>query len=131
MNVATCKVAQVAAPRPRPGRFERLTTKAPGFAVGYLLVVYTISIYIDVIKLISVTETAQVGEILNEFEHLGLATSVICDRIAYRKATREGLSVAEMKPADPKAVDEMNAFRLEVFTDGKQAAQQAPHRERR
>ena len=79
----------------------------------------------------SVTEIAQAGEILEEFEHLGLATSVICDRIAYRKATREGLSVAEMKPAYPKAINEMNVFHLEVFTDGKQAAQQTPHRARR
>ena len=76
----------------------------------------------------SVTEIAQVGAILDDFERLDLATSVIHDRIAYRKATREGLSVAEMKPADPKAITEMNAFYLEVFTDDKQAAQQAPHR---
>ena len=76
----------------------------------------------------SVTEIAQAGAILDDFEHLDLATSVIHDRIAYRKATREGLSVAEMKPADPKAISEMNAFYLEVFTDDKQAAQQAPHR---
>ena len=32
----SCKVAQVAAQRPRSGRFERLTAKAPGFAGGYL-----------------------------------------------------------------------------------------------
>ena len=50
----------------------------------------------------SVTEIAQAGEILEEFEYLDLATSVICDRIAYRKATREGLSVAEMKPRIPE-----------------------------
>ena len=37
MRAATCKVAQVAAQRLRPGRFERLTAKAPGFAGGYLL----------------------------------------------------------------------------------------------
>ena len=77
------------------------------------------------------TETAKAGEILDEFEHLDLATSVICDRIAYRKATREGLSVAEMKPADPKAVDANERVSFGGFTDGKQAAQQAPHRERR
>ena len=37
MNAATRRVAQVAAQRPRSGRFERLTTKAPGSAGGYLL----------------------------------------------------------------------------------------------
>ena len=64
----------------------------------------------------SVTEVAQAGEILSDFEYLGLATSVIRDRIAYRKATRDGLSVAEMK-SDPKAINEMNAFYTEVFAD--------------
>ena len=37
MRAATCKVAQVAAQRLRPGRLERLTAKAPGFAGGYFL----------------------------------------------------------------------------------------------
>ena len=70
----------------------------------------------------SVREVAQAGEILDDFEHLDLATSVIRDRIAYRKAACEGLSVAEMKPVDLKASNEMNAFHSEVFIDDKQAA---------
>ena len=69
-----------------------------------------------------VREVAQAGEILDDFEHLDLATSVIRDRIAYRKAACEGLSVAEMKPVDLKASNEMNAFHSEVFIDDKQAA---------
>ena len=75
----------------------------------------------------SVTEIAQAGEALGDFEYLALATSVIRDRIAYRKATRDGISVAEMK-SDPKAINEMNALYTEVFTDDKQAAQSATHR---
>ena len=47
---------------------------------------------------------------------------MIRDRIAYRKAACEGLSVAEMKPVDLKASNEMNAFHSEVFIDDKQAA---------
>ena len=66
----------------------------------------------------SVTEIDEAREILGDFEHLGLATSVIRDRIAYRKATRDGISVAEMK-ADPKAINEMDALYTEVFTDDK------------
>ena len=76
----------------------------------------------------SVTETAEAVEILGDFGHLGLATSVVRDRIAYRKAARDGLSVVEMKPSDKKACREMNAFYIEVFNDDKQAAQQAAHR---
>ena len=49
--------------------------------------------------------------------------SVVRDRIAYRKAARDGLSVVEMKPSDVKASREMNAFYMEVFNDDEQAAQ--------
>ena len=38
MNTATRRVAQVDAVAATSGRFERLTTKAPGFAGGYLRV---------------------------------------------------------------------------------------------
>ena len=71
----------------------------------------------------SVTEIAEAVEILGDFEHLGLAASVVRDRIAYRKAARDGLSVVEMKPSDVKASREMNAFYMEVFNDDEQAAQ--------
>ena len=72
----------------------------------------------------SVKEIAEVVEIMGDFEHLGLATSVVRDRIAYRKAVRDGLSVVEMKPSDAKARREVNAFYVEVFND-EQASQQA------
>ena len=75
-----------------------------------------------------VTETAEAVEILSDFKHLGLASSVVRDRIAYRKAVRDGLSVVEMKPSDAKASREMTEFYIEVFNDDKQAAQQATHR---
>ena len=76
----------------------------------------------------SVTEIAEAGEILGDFEHLNLAVNVIRDRIAYRKAARDGLSVAEMKPTDSKAINEMNAFYSEVFANDEQTAQQAANR---
>ena len=74
----------------------------------------------------SVTEIAEAGEILGDFENLDLAASVIRDRIAYRKAARDGRSVAELKPVDPKASSEVNAFYAEVFDD-EQVTQQAAH----
>jgi len=48
---------------------------------------------------------------------LHLASAAIRDRIAYCKAAREGLSMEEQKPVDPKALDEMQALFQEVFQD--------------
>ena len=48
---------------------------------------------------------------------------MIRDRIAYRKAARDGISVAEMKQTDSKAINEMNAFYSEVFANDEQTAQ--------
>ncbi len=64
----------------------------------------------------SVTEQTEAMEAISDFEHLGLAKTIIRDRIAYRKAAREGLGVAEVKGADPKAVEEINALFKEVFS---------------
>ena len=49
----------------------------------------------------SVTERAKAEEAIKDFEHLELAQSIIRDRIAYRKAARDGLCVAELRPTDP------------------------------
>jgi chromosome partitioning protein len=72
----------------------------------------------------SVKEAEEARMLLCDFEHLGLATAVIRDRIAYRKAARDGLCVSEMKPVDPKAVEEVGALYAEIFGD-EQDAQQA------
>ena len=63
----------------------------------------------------SVTEQGEAEEVIRDFEDLELAQSVIRDRIAYRKAARDGLCVAELRPADPKAVEEVRALFAEVF----------------
>lgn len=63
----------------------------------------------------SVTEATEAKELFSDFQHLQLANAVIRDRIAYRKAAREGRCVKEMRPADPKAVDEMQGLFIEVF----------------
>lgn len=62
-----------------------------------------------------VSEVAEAQSLLTDFPHLRLVATVIRDRIAYRKAAREGLGVAELKPADPKAVEEVRALFQEVF----------------
>ena len=44
-----------------------------------------------------------------------LSETVLHDRIAFRKAAREGLSVTELKPNDPKAHKEMTLLFNEVY----------------
>ena len=65
----------------------------------------------------SVHEAKDTCNLLDDFSNLGLAAGFICDRIAYRKAAKDGLSVVELKPKDPKAVEEMELFYQEVFGD--------------
>ena len=65
----------------------------------------------------SVSEVTEAQSLLADFEHLSLSPAVIRDRIVYRKAARDGLSVEEQKPTDPKALDEMQALFQEVFPD--------------
>ncbi|MEZ5584134.1 MAG: AAA family ATPase [Candidatus Competibacteraceae bacterium] len=70
----------------------------------------------------SVNETTEARGLLTDFDHLTLAETVVRDRIAYRKAARDGLSVAELKPADPKATDEMQTLFQEIFNEWGQAS---------
>ncbi len=54
-------------------------------------------------------------EIIRWFLNLGLADVSIRDRIAYRKAAKDGLAVIELNLKDPKAIKEMKALYEEVF----------------
>ncbi len=63
----------------------------------------------------SVHESEETGKLLDDFSNLGLADVSIRDRIAYRKAAKDGLAVIELKPKDPKAIKEMKALYEEVF----------------
>lgn len=65
----------------------------------------------------SVHESRDAREILADFSHLELSEVVIRDRIAYRKAARDGLCVDELKPKDPKASEEIEALYREVFSE--------------
>lgn len=63
----------------------------------------------------SVHESDDTGKLLNDFDNLDLADVSIRDRIAYRKAAKDGLAVVELKPKDPKAIKEMESLYKEVF----------------
>lgn len=65
----------------------------------------------------SVRESDDTRKLLDDFANLDLANVIIRDRIAYRKAAKDGLAVTELKPKDPKAVDEMQSLYKEVFCD--------------
>lgn len=67
----------------------------------------------------SVHESQDAQEILADFSHLKLSGVVIRDRIAFRKAAREGLCVDELKPKDKdkKASEEVEALYREVFDE--------------
>lgn len=63
----------------------------------------------------SVHESDETGKLLDDFSNLGLADISIRDRIAYRKAAKDGLAVIELKPKDQKAINEMKDLYQEVF----------------
>jgi chromosome partitioning protein len=63
----------------------------------------------------AVSDAKDAADILADFAHLELSGAAVRDRIAYRKAAREGLCVDELKPRDPKAAEEMQALYAEVF----------------
>ncbi|TPV93788.1 MAG: chromosome partitioning protein [Myxococcales bacterium FL481] len=63
----------------------------------------------------SMTEVSEAQEALGDFEQVGLASSVVRERVAYRKAARSGVCVGELDPQDLKALAEIEAFYSEVF----------------
>lgn len=65
----------------------------------------------------SINEMDEVIEVLEEFEHLNLASNVIRERIAFRKAARAGLSVSEMAKSDVKASQEIEGVYKEVYNE--------------
>ena len=61
-----------------------------------------------------VGEAAEAGAAAGEYG-LGLARTILRDRIAHRYAARAGLAAVEESPADPKAVAELRGLYREVF----------------
>lgn len=62
-----------------------------------------------------VNESDEARQYIKGFEHLRLADSIIRDRIEFRKAIKEGLSVVEL--GDPEAKAEIMALYNEVFNE--------------
>jgi chromosome partitioning protein len=72
-----------------------------------------------VINLVSphpgVCEVEEAREFIDEQKRLSVAKSVVRDRIAFRRSTRMGMAVNEMKAADIKAISEIESLYQEVF----------------
>jgi chromosome partitioning protein len=63
----------------------------------------------------STTEIEEIFQVMSEFENLSLSSAIIKERIAYRKAAKEGLSVVELAKQDPKASDEVLLLYNEIY----------------
>lgn len=63
----------------------------------------------------SVNDAEEAKELIREFELFGLATSIVRDRQAYRRAAREGLVVSEYRASDAKSKQEIQQLYAEVF----------------
>ena len=63
----------------------------------------------------STTEIEEIFQVMSEFENLTLSAAILKERIAYRKAAKEGLSVVELNKKDPKATDEMQFLYNEIY----------------
>lgn len=64
-----------------------------------------------------VSEAAEARAILTDYRNLEVARTVIHDRIAYRRSSREGMAVGELSPLDGKAVTELASLYKEVFDE--------------
>jgi chromosome partitioning protein len=65
-----------------------------------------------------VSEVQETKDFIKQFKYIKTCRTVVRDRIAFRKAAREGLSVVGFKPADPKAVKEILLLYREVIRHG-------------
>ena len=63
----------------------------------------------------SVKEKKNAQEHLEDFPDIQLMKSIISERIAFRKAAIQGISVMELKNEDQKAKDEMESLYKEIF----------------
>ena len=64
-----------------------------------------------------VSEAAEALSVLADYPQLQKTTTVIHDRIAYRRSSHEGKSVNEIVPADKKAIKELQDLYEEVFAE--------------
>ena len=60
-------------------------------------------------------EVEETKEFIQEFENLHIFDSVIRERISFRRAAINGMSVTEFKPEDNKAIEEMMNLYGEIY----------------
>ena len=60
-------------------------------------------------------EVEEMKQFLEEFENIQLLSTVVCERVSFRRAALAGLSVVEYKPEDVKACAEMNSLYKEIY----------------
>lgn len=65
----------------------------------------------------SISEVKEAQEVMNDFDLLTLSNCVLRERIAYRKAAKNGLAVIELEKTDIKAIEEIQNFYKEVFNE--------------
>lgn len=63
----------------------------------------------------STTEIEDIFHVMSEFENLLISSAILKERIAYRKAAKEGLSVVELPKSDAKASDEVQFLYNEIY----------------
>jgi len=63
----------------------------------------------------AVKEAEEMKEFLREFKNIKLLETVVCERIAFRRAALNGMAVTEYRPEDNKANEEMLSFYKEIF----------------
>jgi len=61
------------------------------------------------------SDNADAAEILRETDTVAFLDTPLGSRKAFSNAAAQGLAVTELKPKDPKAVDELNALYSKVF----------------
>lgn len=61
------------------------------------------------------TDAADMAEAIADMPNLRVAKAVLRDRVSFRRASRDGLGVAEYSPADEKAIAEIRQLYKETF----------------
>lgn len=61
------------------------------------------------------TDADDMREVVSDLEHVGLCDSILRDRVSYRRAARDGVSVVEYVPKDERATAEMQALYDELL----------------
>lgn len=63
----------------------------------------------------AVKEAEEMREFISDFENIKMLNTVICERIVFRRAALNGMSVLEYKPEDQKANEEIENFYKEIY----------------